>query len=225
MTMSLIKTTSLCKHYSYDNNNYETGISDVCLDIKKGEFLALRGQSGSGKSTLLNILGCIDSATSGSYNFCGFEVTGMNASELSKFRLNHIGLIFQSFHLMWDRSVLDNVALPLLYKGLTLKEAHKKASLFIESMHLTQQLYKPAKKLSGGQQQRVAIARALSNSPQLILADEPTGNLDEENTFIILDVLKQINKVYNATLLIATHDDIVNQYADRILTIRQGKIN
>lgn len=222
--MNLIETIALTKTYAYDENKYDRGIYNISLQVAKGEFIALQGHSGSGKTTLLNLLGCIDVATSGTYLFNQQPMTNYSAKQFAQFRLKNIGLVFQSYHLLRNRNIVDNVGLPLLYAGFSKPEAKERAMALIQSVGLGNLEHKIVRNLSGGQQQRVAIARAIINSPQLILADEPTGNLDKKNSFIIYDLLKAINEEKHTTIIVATHDLEINKYAHRIVHISEGEI-
>ncbi|HCU5992223.1 TPA: ABC transporter ATP-binding protein [Legionella pneumophila] len=222
--MTLLKTQNLTKRYMYDKHYYEIGVENISISINEGEIVAIRGRSGSGKSTLLNLLGGIDKPSGGRYYFLDHEVSKMSSSQLSLFRLHHIGFIFQDFHLMRERSVIDNVCLPLLYAGLTLEEAKEKAKVLVKAVNLSHYEDKMTKHLSGGQRQRVAVARSLANSPKMILADEPTGNLDETNSHAVFSFLKEINHLYNTTLVIATHDNISHHYANRTIHMHDGHI-
>ena len=223
--MSLINVINLSKIYPYDKeNHFDTGIQNVSLSVNRGDFIAIQGPSGSGKTTLLNILGCIDTPTSGTYYFNQKPISDYSSKLLSQFRLDNIGLVFQAFHLLRNRTIIDNVCLPLLYAGYTKGAAKLKAQKLIDALGLRQFENKIVKNLSGGQQQRVAIARAMVNSPQVILADEPTGNLDEKNSELIYELLKEININNRTTVLIATHDTRINQYTDRIIHMNEGEV-
>lgn len=222
--MSLIKTIRLTKSYQYGKSQAERGIKDISVCINKGDFIALRGTSGAGKSTFLNILGSIDKPASGKYYFDNEEVGCYTPIQAAKFRLNKIAFIFQSFHLLSTRTIVDNVSLPLFYAGYSKERAHQKARKVLCDLNLEEHLSKPAANLSRGQQQRVAIARALVNNPQLILADEPTGNLDATNTTNILEILKNINEKVGTTIIMASHEDIVNSYANRLFTMKDGEL-
>ena len=222
--MSLIDLNNISKIYPYDENHYDTGIKNISLSVNHGDFIAIQGHSGSGKTTLLNILGCIDIPSSGTYYFNQKPISEYSSKQLSQFRLSNIGLVFQSFHLLRNRSIIDNVSLPLLYAGYSKWEAKLKSQILIEAVGLMPFENKIVKNLSGGQQQRVAIARAIINTPQLILADEPTGNLDEKNGDLIYELLKEINAKNHTTVLIATHDTRVNKYTDRIIYMSEGEI-
>ena len=219
----------VCKNLTkiYKNGEVETvALKDVSFKIDKGEFVSIIGPSGSGKSTLMHIIGALDNPTSGQYFLDGHEVSKLNDDELSDMRRNKIGFVFQSFNLLPRTTVLRNVILPLVYDGVEESEREKRAKEalvqagFDEShfMHLSNQL-------SGGQIQRVAIARALVNNPSIILADEPTGNLDTKTGDIVLATFEKLNKENKRTIIIITHEQEVAEHADRILFIRDGKLS
>lgn len=198
-------------------------LKGVNLKIKKGEFVAIMGPSGSGKTTLMNIIGCLDTPTTGSYLLSGKEVANLSDDELSVIRNEHIGFIFQSFFLLPYATVLENVLLPTLYVEKGPSDYKKKAKEILRLVGLEDKLkYKP-NQLSGGQQQRVAIARALINDPDLLLADEPTGQLDSKTSSEIMNLLKEMNK-RGKTIILITHDQNIASYADRIITIVDGVI-
>lgn len=210
----------------YKNGSVETSVlKNVSFTIEKGDFVAIMGPSGSGKSTLMNILGALDIPTSGQYIFDGHDVSKLSDDDLAEIRKNKIGFIFQSFNLLPRATVLRNVMLPLIYAGVPQdkREARAKAMLLDAGLdenrfnHLSNQL-------SGGQMQRVAIARALVNNPSLILADEPTGNLDTKTGEIVLETFQKLNRAEKKTIIIITHERYVAEHADRIIHIRDGMI-
>jgi putative ABC transport system ATP-binding protein len=208
---------------------YQTGgvntpvLRGIDLTIEEGEYVALMGPSGTGKSTLMNVLGLLDSASSGQYLFCGEEVTHLGDRALSRIRNQKIGFIFQLFHLLPRISALDNVLLPLLYSPHYPKDAKERGKALLRQVGLEDRIkFKPFA-LSGGQQQRVAVARALINAPALILADEPTGNLDQKAGAEILDLFDQLHS-QGRTLVLVTHDPAVASRAKRIVTLRDGSI-
>lgn len=198
-------------------------LKGINLKIKKGEFVAIMGPSGSGKTTLMNIIGCLDTPTTGSYLLLGKEVAHLSDNELSVIRNEHIGFIFQSFFLLPYATVLENVLLPTLYVEKGSSGYKNRAKKILKIVGLEDKLkYKP-NQLSGGQQQRVAIARALINDPDLLLADEPTGQLDSKTSTEIMNLLKEMNK-QGKTIILITHDKNIASYADRIITIVDGLI-
>jgi len=199
-------------------------LNTVTLGIKPGEFIAIMGPSGSGKSTLLNLMGCLDTPTSGELFIKGRNIASMNDEELTALRRDHIGFIFQQFNLLPLLSALENVQYPLILKKGT-KECEERCLEILQAMDLEEELYihKPSE-LSGGQQQRVAIARALVNDPEILLADEPTGNLDSKTGTAIMELLLDLNKTRDETIIMVTHDPAVAKYAHRIITIVDGRI-
>lgn len=222
--MSLIRTEKLEKVYISDD--VETRALDgVDVKIEEGEFVAIVGPSGSGKSTLMQILGCLDRPSGGKYYFEDKELQDYTDEELAKIRNEKIGFVFQSFNLLPRLSVLDNVALPLVYRGVPEKERREKAMKMIELVGLSDRAQFHASKLSGGQKQRVAIARALANDPKIIFADEPTGNLDSKSGAVILNFLQKLNEDEGHTIVIVTHETYVAQAAKRILHIVDGQID
>lgn len=198
-------------------------LNGVSLDIEKGEFVAITGQSGSGKSTLMNVIGCLDTPTSGEYFIDGQNVAHMQMDELSKIRNKKIGFVFQKFHILPDLTALDNVALPALYSGVKEKEARAKAAEMLEIVELESRMKHFPYQLSGGQQQRVAIARSLINKPTIILADEPTGNLDTETGDSIINLFVRLNEK-NVTIVMITHEPEIAAHAKRAISLIDGKI-
>lgn len=196
----------------------------VTLSIRQGEFVAVMGSSGSGKSTLMNILGCLDLATSGEYRLDGVEVASLGRNQLADLRNEKIGFVFQGFNLLPRTSALENVELPLLYdRRHRIGEPHRSATEALQKVGLGDRLYHHPNQLSGGQQQRVAIARALVNQPAIVLADEPTGNLDSRTTLEVLALFQQLNRD-GMTLLLVTHETEVARYAGRLVEMRDGRI-
>lgn len=198
-------------------------LKDVTLEIKKNEYVALMGPSGSGKSTLMNLLGCLDSPTSGEYWLNGIEVSTMDDGELAEVRNKQIGFVFQTFNLLPRLSSLENVALPLVYAGIGKEERLEKARKTLEAVGLGDRVMHKPNELSGGQRQRVAVARALVNDPAIILADEPTGNLDSKTSYEIMGLFEQIHKAGN-TVIVVTHELDISLHAHRIVRMRDGLI-
>jgi putative ABC transport system ATP-binding protein len=216
-----------CKNISkiYKSGEVVThALKNVSFKINDGEFVAIIGPSGSGKSTLMHILGCLDTPSSGEYIFEGKDVSKLSDDELAELRRNEIGFVFQMFNLLPRATVLRNVMLPLIYAGVSLQEREEKAKKALTESAFPQEFwYHISNQLSGGMQQRVAIARALVNNPRLILADEPTGNLDSKTGDIVLQTLENLNKKGH-TLVIVTHELYIARYARRIIALRDGEI-
>ncbi|SDG69997.1 putative ABC transport system ATP-binding protein [Pedobacter terrae] len=198
-------------------------LKSVSLDINKGEFVALMGPSGSGKSTLMNILGCLDTPSSGTYILNGTNVSQMSDDALAEVRNKEIGFVFQTFNLLPRSTSLDNVALPLIYAGTSKKDRDARASKALENVGLGNRMDHKPNELSGGQRQRVAVARALINNPSIILADEPTGNLDTKTSIEIMGLLEEIHSKGN-TIILVTHEEDIAQHAHRIVRMRDGLI-
>lgn len=198
-------------------------LDDVSIEVKQGDFVAIMGPSGCGKSTLLNILGMLDSPTSGFYYFGEKEVGALREKERSAYRQGKIGFIFQSFNLIEELNVEDNVALPLTYLGVKGRERRKRVREVVERMGVSHRMQHYPAQLSGGQQQRVAIARAIVYNPELILADEPTGNLDSKNGIEVMELLRELNKA-GTTIVMVTHSLRDASYADRIINLFDGKV-
>lgn len=219
---SIIKLNKINKEYPMDGIVVKA-LNNVDLDIEKGEITAIIGPSGSGKSTLMHIIGLLDTASSGSVSLLGKDISTMSPDDRATLRNKHIGFVFQAFNLLARTTAVDNAELPLIYSGVANGERKRKAIEVLTKVGLSERLYHLPSQLSGGQQQRVAIARALVNNPDLILADEPTGNLDSKSGHEILSLLKDLNKTGN-TILLVTHDPHVADYAERIVKIIDGKI-
>ncbi len=198
-------------------------LKNVSLEIEKNEYVALMGPSGSGKSTLMNLVGCLDSPTRGEYWLNGIEVSTMDDSELAEVRNKQIGFVFQTFNLMPRLSALENVALPLVYAGIRKEERLDRARQILESVGLGDRVGHKPNELSGGQRQRVAVARALVNNPAIILADEPTGNLDTKTSYEIMGLFETIHQLGN-TIILVTHEQDIAQHAHRIVRLRDGLI-
>lgn len=221
--MPLIKTIELSKTYRLDET-YIQALDNINLSIEQGEFIAITGPSGSGKSTLLHILGCIDTPTRGKVLIKDVEVSKMNGDALTRNRLREIGFVFQQFYLLPTLSAYENIELPLLEAGVPRDMRKKRIMELLEAVGLSERAKHRPGQLSGGEQQRVAVARALSNNPPIILADEPTGELDSANGKKILDLLAWINREYGKTIIVVTHDDAVALRAMRIIKLQDGRI-
>ena len=219
----VISLRSLTKRYGVGDAEH-TVLDGVDLDIKKGEFIAIMGPSGCGKTTLLNILGLLDKPDDGSYDLDGQPVARLTSARRADIRSRQIGFVFQSFNLVPRLTVLENVALPLTYTGYNRTRSLKIASKMLATFHLNEREYYMPWQLSGGQTQRVAIARALVNDPAIILADEPTGNLDSKSSHIIMEELSDIHKRGN-TIIMVTHNPAMTTYADRVITMLDGRID
>jgi putative ABC transport system ATP-binding protein len=198
-------------------------LKSVSLDISKGEFVALMGPSGSGKSTLMNILGCLDTPSAGDYILNGINVSQMSDDQLAEVRNKEIGFVFQTFNLLPRSTSLDNVALPLIYAGVNKKDRDARSQKALENVGLGNRVTHKPNELSGGQRQRVAVARALINNPSIILADEPTGNLDTKTSIEIMGLLEEIHSKGN-TIILVTHEEDIAQHAHRIVRMRDGLI-
>jgi len=222
---SVIRITNLVKTYVVGEVEVRA-LRGVSLDVKKGEFLAVTGPSGSGKSTLMHILGCLDRPTSGQYFLDGQDVSQMSRDELAEVRNNKIGFVFQGFNLLSRTSAVDNVELPLLYSGANIKgvERRRRALESLEAVGLGKRSEHHPNQLSGGQQQRVAIARALITRPSIVLADEPTGNLDTRTSIEVMGIFQRLNRERGITVLVITHEHDIAEYGTRIITCRDGLI-
>ena len=220
--MELLKIEHVCKTYGTGNENQVKALDDVSFTVKKGEFVAITGPSGSGKSTLLHILGGIDRPTEGNVWIGGVNLKDMNETKLSIFRRRQVGLIYQFYNLIPVLDVEENIMLPLLLDGQ--KKDERYLEELIATLGLENRRHHLPGQLSGGQQQRVSIGRALMNHPSLILADEPTGNLDRKNSAEIIALLKETNKKYQQTLIMITHDENIALQSDRILYLEDGKM-
>lgn len=198
-------------------------LQSVSISIDKGEYVAFMGPSGSGKSTLMNIIGCLDTPTGGTYMLNNHLVSEMTENELAEVRNKEIGFVFQTFNLLPRASALENVALPLIYAGYSKSEREEKAMAALESVGLADRAHHKPNELSGGQRQRVAIARALVNNPSIILADEPTGNLDTKTSYDIMQLFQELHDKGN-TIIMVTHEDDIAHYAHRIVRLRDGLV-
>ena len=222
MEETLIKVEDLCKIYNPGENEVRA-LDHVSLEIKKGELVAIIGQSGSGKSTFMNMLGCLDIPTSGRYYLNGIDVSEMSDNELSEVRNREIGFIFQGFNLIANLNAIENVELPLIYRGIDRKTRHQLAVDSLKLVGLEKRMNHKPSEMSGGQQQRVAIARAIAAQPPVILADEPTGNLDSASSREILEILQKMHKT-GRTVILITHDNGIAAQARRVVRIMDGKI-
>lgn len=222
MSDSLLALENIGKTYNTGNFSVEV-LKGLTFDIKQGEYIALMGASGSGKSTLMNILGCLDVPTVGTYLLDGKNVSHANDEELADIRNEKIGFIFQTFNLLAKYTALDNVALPLIYAGKDKTERTQRATAVLEKVGLGDRMHHKPNELSGGQRQRVAIARALVNNPAILLADEPTGNLDSTTTLEILDLFDELHRAGN-TIIMVTHEEEVGERAEKIIRMKDGKI-
>jgi putative ABC transport system ATP-binding protein len=222
MADSLIKITNIKRDFPLGNEIVYV-LKGIDLEIKKGEYVALMGPSGSGKSTLMNILGCLDTPTSGTYILNGKHVSEMQDDELAGIRNKEIGFVFQTFNLMPRTTALDNVALPMVYAGFSKSERIERATEVLTQVGLDDRMDHKPNQLSGGQRQRVAVARALVNKPSIILADEPTGNLDSKTSVEIMNLFNEIHTNGN-TVIIVTHEEDIAAYAHRIIRLRDGII-
>jgi putative ABC transport system ATP-binding protein len=227
----LIRVENLCKIYSMEGagKHGEGAVNsqvlyDVNLVIPRGEFVAVMGHSGSGKSTLMNVLGCLDTPTSGHYWLEGHDIASLSDNELAHARNRNIGFVFQGFNLLKRMTALDNVAMPLLYAGLSRSESRKRALELLKQTGLGKFAAYQPNQLSGGQQQRVAISRALVNKPQLILADEPTGNLDTQTSRDIMMVFQQLNEEQGITIVLVTHEDDIAAFTQRLIRLQDGRV-
>lgn len=218
----MIKTENLSKIFRTEEVE-TTALNEVSFEIKKGEFAAIMGPSGCGKSTLLNILGLLDNPSGGQYLFNGSEVSGMNERQRAKLRKRNIGFVFQSFNLIDELNVMENVELPLIYLGMSSSQRKKRVEEVLEKMQILHRKKHFPMQLSGGQQQRVAVARAVVANPHLILADEPTGNLDSANGEEVMNLLEQLNGE-GTTIIIVTHSQRDAEYAQRIIRLFDGQI-
>lgn len=218
----LIEVQDMCKIYNPGENEVRA-LEHVNLEINRGEFVAIIGHSGSGKSTLMNMLGCLDVPTSGTYYLNGKDVSAMKDNQLSEIRNQEIGFIFQGFNLIANLNAIENVELPLIYRGIGKGERHRLATEALKKVGLEKRMAHRPSEMSGGQQQRVAIARAIAAEPPVILADEPTGNLDSASTQEIMEILKGLHSAGRSVILI-THDNEIAEQAKRVVRILDGKI-
>ena len=218
----VIKLENIARHFQV-GTEVVRALRTITLSIKKNEFVALMGPSGSGKSTLMNLLGCLDTPTSGQYILNGNDVSEMDDNELAEVRNKEIGFIFQTFNLLPRSTALENVMLPLIYAGFGKTDRKNRAEEVLENVQLSDRIMHKPNELSGGQRQRVAIARALVNKPSIILADEPTGNLDSKTSIEIMGLLEEIHKLGN-TIIVVTHEEDIARHAHRIIRLIDGEI-
>jgi putative ABC transport system ATP-binding protein len=220
--MKIIETHNISKIYKMGTNEVRA-LQSVSISIDRGEYVAFMGPSGSGKSTLMNIVGCLDSPTGGTYILNNHVVSEMTENELAVVRNKEIGFVFQTFNLLPRASALENVALPLIYAGYSRSDREERAQEVLESVGLGDRSHHKPNELSGGQRQRVAIARALVNNPSIILADEPTGNLDSKTSYDIMNLFQELHDRGN-TIIMVTHEDDIAHYAHRIVRLRDGLV-
>lgn len=218
----IIKTTEIARKYVMGAETIHA-LKTISISINKGEYVAFMGPSGSGKSTLMNIIGCLDTPSAGTYILNNQDVSDLDENELAEIRNKEIGFVFQTFNLLPRSTALENVALPLVYAGLGKSEREEKAHEVLEGVGLADRALHKPNELSGGQRQRVAIARALVNNPSIILADEPTGNLDTKTSYDIMELFEQLHSQGN-TIIMVTHEEDIAQYAHRIIRLRDGVI-
>ncbi len=219
---TVIHIEELQKHYELGNQVVKA-LNGVSLTIKKGEYVAIMGPSGSGKSTLMNLIGALDTPTSGRYVLNGTDVSHLSDNQLAEIRNREIGFVFQTFNLLPRYTALDNVILPLIYGGVSKEERYKRGKEALDSVSLSNRMSHKPNELSGGQRQRVAVARALVNKPSLILADEPTGNLDSKTSVDIMRLMDDIHSKGN-TIVLVTHEEDIAQHAERIIRLRDGVV-
>ncbi len=222
--MQILNAKKISKVYGSKKNKQYRALKDISIEVAEGDFIGIMGASGSGKTTLLNILGSIDRLTTGSLNVGGKDISLLSKKELAKHRMENIGFIFQDYNLLESMTLKENIILPLSLNGASLSEMEEKVSSLASDLGITQVLDKYPYEISGGEQQRAAACRALITEPKIILADEPTGNLDSKSGKQLLNLIEHINEKYNATILMVTHDVFAASYCHKILFIRDGEI-
>ena len=220
---NIIEVQDISRHYFVGQQTVKA-LDSITVDIKKNEYVSFMGASGSGKSTLMNIIGCLDSPTGGTYKLNNKDVSNMSENELAEIRNNEIGFVFQTFNLLPRASALDNVALPLVYAGYSSSDRKDLAMKALEDVNLVDRATHKPNELSGGQRQRVAIARALVNDPSIILADEPTGNLDSKTSYSIMDLFSLLHEKGN-TIIMVTHEEGIAKYSKRVVRLKDGLIS
>lgn len=218
----IIETSDIQRTYKMGNEEVRA-LKSVSISVNKGEYVAFMGPSGSGKSTLMNIIGCLDTPSAGTYILNNKDVSDMSENELAEIRNREIGFVFQTFNLLPRASCLENVALPLIYAGFNKSDREEKAFLALKNVGLADRVHHKPNELSGGQRQRVAIARALVNDPSIILADEPTGNLDTKTSYSIMELFHELHQKGN-TIIMVTHEDDIAHYAHRVIRLRDGLV-
>lgn len=223
MAENILTMENIVKTYKMGDEQ-QTVLKGIDLQVDKGEFVAILGPSGSGKSTLMNIIGCLDTATSGTYHLHGRDVSALSESELARVRSKEIGFIFQSFQLLQRQDALQNVELPLIYAGMSGHERAARAQQMLERVGLKDKMHHFPNQLSGGQQQRTSIGRAIVKNPDILLCDEPTGALDYHTSKEILKLIGDVNQKYGNTVIMVTHNDAIKNMADRVVKLRDGAI-
>ena len=221
---ALVELRDLKKIYGAGDSEVRA-LAGISLRIEAGEFVAVMGASGSGKSTCLNMLGCLDEATSGQYLFCGMEVGALNLDQLALLRRRYLGFVFQGYNLLARTSALENVELPLVYRRVPAAQRRERALKALEAVGLADRVAHVPSELSGGQQQRVAIARAIVSEPLMLLADEPTGNLDSARKVEIMNLLKELNQTRKITIVMVTHEPSAARHAHRVVVLRDGRVS
>jgi putative ABC transport system ATP-binding protein len=219
----VIQVENLHKIYDMGTNKVHA-VRGISLQIERGEFVAIMGASGSGKSTFMNLLGCLDTPTDGIYLLEGTNVADLSRIELARIRNRHVGFVFQGFNLLPRTSALENVELPLIYAGMRAQERHQRSRGALQKVGLAERADHVPSQLSGGQQQRVAVARALVNRPSILLADEPTGNLDSRTSVEIMQIFQELNENDNLTIILVTHEPDIAEYSKRVIVFRDGRV-